>query len=295
MNNRIIEGKFDFKGFQTYYRVVNPEGKKTPIIMLHGGPGSTHNYFEVFDDMAFEDDRPIIMYDQIGCGESFVTGHPELFTAEVWMDELEALIKHLDLKEIHILGQSWGGMLAIWYAIERKPKNVVSYILSSTLSSASLWKKEQYRRISYMDQKDQEAIDYAIKNEAYDNKEYLEAVDKFMELYCAGAVTEESPEFLRRKKIFGEESYIVGWGQNEFSPTGTLSKYEFTDKLSEINTKCLITSGQRDLCSPFIAKTMHDNLKDSKWELFAYSRHTPFIEESEKYIKVLTEWLNEFE
>lgn len=289
---KIQEGTITFKGFETYYRIVNLNGQKTPLLLLHGGPGSTHNYFEVLDSLAEKDDRPIVMYDQIGCGASMVEGHPELFTAEVWMDELETLRKDLELDNLHILGQSWGGMLAIWYAIERMPQGVQSYILSSTLSSAKLWQEEQYRRIGYMPREMQKAIRTAVATENYSSSEYQNALGEFMKRHCAGAITEDAPECLRREKKAGVESYIVGWGHNEFTPTGTLRGYEFTDRLCEIQTPCLITNGQMDLCSPYIAKTMYDKLPNADWELFANSRHMPFVEENEKYIKVLQQWLN---
>lgn len=290
---KITEGYMPFEGFKTYYRIVGEatEGKK-PLVLLHGGPGSTHNYFEVLDKVA-KSGRQVIMYDQIGCGNSFVEGHSELFNADTWIKELIELRKHLGLEEIHLLGQSWGGMQAIWYAIEHKPKGIKSYILSSTLSSAKLWEKEQKRRISYMDEADQKALLDAVNTGDYSSKEYSDALDKFMEMYCAGKVTECSPECLRRPKKSGTEAYIVGWGQNEFSPTGTLSGYEFTDRLNEIKEPCLITSGAIDLCSPYIAKTMYDRIPNSKWELFEYSRHMPFVEENDKYIEVLTKWLEE--
>ena len=288
---KITEGYMPFEGFKTYYRIVGEatEGKK-PLVLLHGGPGSTHNYFEVLDKIA-EGGRQVVMYDQIGCGNSFVEGHPELFNADTWIKELIALREHLGLDEIHLLGQSWGGMQAIWYALEYKPKGIKSYILSSTLSSASLWEIEQKRRISYMDEADQKALLDAVNTGDYSSKEYSDALDKFMKMYCAGEVTENDPECLRRPKKSGAEAYVVGWGHNEFSPSGTLAGYEFTDRLHEIEEPCLITSGAIDLCSPYIAKTMYDRIPNSKWELFQYSRHMPFVEENEKYIKVLTEWL----
>lgn len=290
---KIVEGYMPFEGFKTYYRIVGEGTKgKKPLLLLHGGPGSTHNYFEMLDKIA-EGGRQVIMYDQIGCGNSFVEGHPELFNADTWIKELIELRKHLGLEEIHLLGQSWGGMQTIWYAIEYKPKGIKSYILSSTLSSASLWEVEQKRRISYMDKKDQEALLKAVETGDYSSKEYEVALDKFMKMYCAGEVTEESPECLRRPKKSGTEAYIVGWGHNEFSPTGTLAGYEFTDRLQEIKEPCLITSGAIDLCSPFLAKTMYDRIPNSKWELFQYSRHMPFVEENEKYIEVLNKWLEE--
>lgn len=289
---KITEGYMPFQGFKTYYRVVGEcKENKKPLLLLHGGPGSTHNYFEVLDKIA-ESGRQLIMYDQIGCGNSFVEGHPELFNADTWIRELIELRKYLGLEEIHLLGQSWGGMQAIWYAIEYKPKGVKSYILSSTLSSAKLWEIEQKRRISYMDDKSKSILLKAEETGDYFSKEYEVALDKFMKMYCAGEITEDSPECLRRSKKVGSEAYVVGWGHNEFSPTGTLAGYEFTDRLHEIKEPCLITSGAIDLCSPFIAKTMYDRIPNSKWELFQYSRHMPFVEETDKYIKVLNEWLD---
>ena len=289
---KITEGYMPFEGFKTYYRIVGEKTPgKAPLVLLHGGPGSTHNYFEVLDKIA-ETGRQVIMYDQIGCGNSFVEGHPELFNADTWIKELIELRKHLGLDEIHLLGQSWGGMQTIWYALEYKPKGIKSYILSSTLSSAKLWEEEQKRRISYMSKEDQEALLGAVESGDYSSKEYNDALGRFMNMYCAGEVTEESPECLRRPKKSGTEAYIVGWGHNEFSPTGTLAGYEFTDRLHEIKEPCLITSGSIDLCSPYIAKVMYDRIPNSKWELFQFSRHMPFVEETEKYIDVLTKWLD---
>lgn len=289
---KITEGYMPFEGFKTYYRIVGEKTPgKAPLVLLHGGPGSTHNYFEVLDKIA-ETGRQVIMYDQIGCGNSFVEGHPELFNADTWIKELIELRKHLGLDEIHLLGQSWGGMQTIWYALEYKPKGIKSYILSSTLSSAKLWEEEQKRRISYMSKEDQEALLGAVESGDYSSKEYNDALGRFMNMYCAGEVTSESPECLRRPKKSGTEAYIVGWGHNEFSPTGTLAGYEFTDRLHEIKEPCLITSGAIDLCSPYIAKVMHDRIPNSSWELFQFSRHMPFVEETEKYMDVLTKWLD---
>lgn len=291
----IQEGKMPFKGHETYYRIVNPQGTKTPLLLLHGGPGSTHNYFEVFDHFANEDDRPIVMYDQIGCGESFVDGDETLFNADVWMEELIALRNHLDLHKVHILGQSWGGMLAILYALQKEPQGVKSYILSSTLSSAKLWQQEQHHRIRMMPEEIQVALFSAEENNDYTSEAYEKALGVFIERHCSGPVTDDDPECLRRPKVSGAKAYVTGWGHNEFTPTGTLSGYEVTDQLHMIETPCLVTNGQEDLCSPFIAKTMVDALPNAEWALFANSRHMPFVDEHEKYVDVLKAWLNKHE
>ncbi len=291
--SKIKDGYIDFMDFKTYYRIANPMGKKTPLLLLHGGPGSTHTYFKVFDDLAEKDDRPIVMYDQIGCGKSMITGHPELFTAEVWLNELENLREKLELNEVHILGQSWGGMLNIFYAIEKKPKGVKSYILSSTLHSAKLWAEEQHRYIKLMPLDMQEAIAKAEKNDDYTDPEYKKAEKEFMQRHCMPEITDEMPDCVKEKKVAGKEAYFVAWGPNEFTPKGNLKDYDFTERLCEIDKPCLIMSGQMDMSTPYIAKDMHDRIKGSKWELFQHSRHVPYIEEKEKYQNILKTWLND--
>ena len=286
-----IEGYLPFREGRTYYRIVG-KGDKTPLLLLHGGPGSTHNYFEVLDHLARDDGRPIIMYDQIGCGGSYIEGHPEYFTAEIWIEELIQLRRALCLDRVHILGQSWGGIMALQYALDYAPKGVNSYILSSTLSSAKLWEAEQHRRISYMAPAQQEAFTRALRTGNYEDPDYLSALDAFMDRHC-NPMVRPLPECITRPKKSGREAYLVGWGQNEFTPTGTLSGFEVTDRLHEIKTPCLITSGQRDLCSPYIAKTMYDRLPHARWELFPYSGHMPFVDEHDAYCRVLTRWLNE--
>ena len=288
----ISEGYMPFKNGKTYYRIVNKEGSKTPLILLHGGPGSTHNYFEVFDHLAIEDDRPIIMYDQIGCGKSYVDGDETIFSKETWSEELIALREHLEIKNCHILGQSWGGMLLIIYAVDKNPSSLKSLILSSTLSSAKLWRKENLKRVELLPDDMKKAIYDAENKNDYSSEKYKEAIDLFMQRYCAKEYDETDPECLRRKKVSGAKSYLIAWGENEFTPTGTLADYEYTDKLKNIKIPTLITSGSWDLSTPYIAKTMHDNIENSKWELFQHSRHMPFVEEHEKYVSILKKWLN---
>ena len=118
----VVTGYMPFKGFKTFYRVVGELSDKAPLVLLHGGPGSTHNYFEVLDPLAEMTHRQIIFYDQLGCGESYVEGHPELWTLDTWMEELDQLLHYLHVSRFHLLGQSWGGMLASAYAIEKKPE-----------------------------------------------------------------------------------------------------------------------------------------------------------------------------
>lgn len=292
---KTTEGYMPYLGYQTYYRIVGEckDGKK-PLLLLHGGPGSTHNYFEVLDALA-ETGRAVISYDQLGCGNSYVEGHPELWCQKTWDEELIQLRRHLGLDEVHLLGQSWGGMLAIEYLCDYAPEGITSVILSSTLSSASLWAHEQHRMIRFLSDEDQKAIQEAEATGHFDSPAYLAANDRFMLRHCAGEVTEDSPECLRRPKKSGSEAYLYGWGPNEYNPTGSLGNWEYTDKLDRITCPALIINGTNDLCTPLVAKTMYDRIPNAKWELFDGCRHMCFVEENKKYIQLLTRWMDETE
>lgn len=290
---KITEGYMPFQGYQTYYRIIGEAKNKTaPLLLLHGGPGSSHNYFEMLDDLANAGFQ-LIMYDQLGCGKSSVPDKPELWQAQTWIDELAALRDHLDLGHVHLLGQSFGGMLAIMYLLEEKPQGVDSLILSSTLSSAKLWAIEQHRMIKYLPQKEQDAIAQAEKTGDYTTPGYQTANEHYMALHAAAPVTESSPEPLRRAKINGQQAYQVAWGPNEYTPTGTLHDYEYTERLAEITIPTLITNGTDDLCTPLVAKTMYDHLPNAKWELFQNSRHMSFVEHHDAYVNLLKDWLSQ--
>lgn len=279
-----------FKGYQTYYRIVGEPTDNAPLLLIHGGPGSTHNYFEVLDDLAVTTRRQIISYDQIGCGESYVDGHPELWTLTTWLDELEALRSHLHLNRVNLLGQSWGGMLIIAYMIDRHPEGIESIILSSTLPSSELWSHEQQRLISFMPADEQEAIARAVATGNFDDPAYLKANDHYTVLH-ADEITDASPECFRRPKRFGTESYLTAWGPNEYTPTGTLRDFDYTDRLGEITDPTLIISGTNDECTPLIAKTMDDNMPNAIWELLDGARHMTFIDQTDTYKQLLIGWL----
>lgn len=290
---KIVEGYMPYLGYKTYYRVVGENtGNKKPLVLLHGGPGSTHNYFEVLDRLAEEDGRQLVMYDQIGCGESYLDGHPELWNAKTWIDELVALREHLGLDEMHLLGQSWGGMLLLDYVCNYKPEGLKSLILSSTLPASWMWGIEAHRMIKELPQEMQDAIEKATSTGDYSDPVYQAAEAEYMLRHAAGEVTEESPECLRRPVKKGGESYVVGWGPNEYTPQGTLKDYDVTEQLKDIKEPTLVINGGNDLCTPYIAKYMYDRIPNSEWELFRTCRHMCFVEDNDRYVELMKEWLN---
>ncbi|MBE9389824.1 proline iminopeptidase [Vagococcus salmoninarum] len=289
----ITEGYLPYLGYHTYYRIIGDlSSPKIPLLLLHGGPGSSHNYFELLDSLAAEG-RPLIMYDQLGCGLSATDSRPDLWHADTWLNELIALRQHLDLDKLHLLGQSWGGMMAIQYLCDYQPTGIQSVILSSTLPAAELWDQEQHRLIALMAESDQVAIAKAEASGDFSDPAYLAANDRFMTRHVGDLPTPQSPEPLRRPKASGRESYVTAWGPNEYNPLGTLKGWDYRSKLNSITVPALIISGADDLSTPLIAKTMDDLLPNSTWELFAKSRHMPFVDETANYLAVLEEWLTD--
>ena len=291
-----IEEKYiNFKGNKTYVRIVGSEYKKTPVIFLHGGPGSTHNSFEVLDSFSYYDKRPVIMYDQYGCGLSSLglENDTSLYNKDTWVDELENLRKELNLEKVHIMGHSWGGMLSIIYLCDYNPKGILSCTLSSTLASASLWDKETHRLIKYMSKEDQEAIKKAEETSTFDSLEFEEANKHYLKMYVRNLdELDEVPECLTREKP-KSPAYITAWGPSEFKPLGNLKGYEYLDKLNKINVPIMILSGSDDESTPLQNKEMFDRINSKKeWHILQNARHSTYVEKNKEYQEYLKEFLD---
>lgn len=288
----IQEGYLPYLGHQTYYRAVgDPRSEKTPLLLLHGGPGSTHNYFELLDPLAETQGRRIISYDQLGCGNSYLEGHPELWTMETWLGELVKLRRALGLERVILLGQSWGGMLLLEYVCRHPHPGVEGMVLSSTLPSSALWGREQARMIRQLPPELQAVIAEAQARKDYSSPAYQAAEARYMELHAAGPYWPGDPDCLTRPKRLGRESYRVAWGPNEFTPQGNLRDFDVTALLPQVQIPALIISGGNDLCTPYIAKTMYDLLPRARWELFPDCRHCCFAEDTPRYLALLGDWL----
>jgi len=314
---RIVEGDMPYLGFSTHWRVVGDlESGKPPLVLLHGGPGSTRNYFEVLDCLA-DTGRAVVSYDQLGCGDSFVDGHPELWYAQTWVDELVALREHLGLDRIHLLGQSWGGMLAITYLADERPAGIASAVLSSTLPASWLWARENRRMARQLPAEQAEALlapaqaveraraearaascdpDLAARRamRAYDDPAYQSALNTYMQMHCNDVTPgPDAPECVRRPKRGGRECYVTAWGPDELTPTGTLATWDYIDKLPSIEVPALVISGTDDLSTPLVSKTIADGLPNARWELIAGARHSCYIDAHDQYCELLASWMAE--
>ena len=132
-SRRRNEGFVDFHGHKVWYRMVgdSEDAAKLPLLCLHGGPGVPSGYLEPMEAIA-ESGRRVVLYDQLGCGNSDQPHDTSLWTVGLFLQELEVVRESLGLERIHLLGQSWGGMLALEYLLT-KPSGVHSLVLASSL------------------------------------------------------------------------------------------------------------------------------------------------------------------
>lgn len=236
--------------------------------------------------------RQLIMYDQVGCGKSSLPEDESVYVKETWAEELIALREYLHLDQVHMLGQSWGGMLEMLYLTSYNPKGIKSVMIDGSPASIKLWTQEQQRLISYLSYEDRTAIAEAKRTGDFTNPKYLAANDRYMERYCWDDPDENSPEPLRRETN-GARASLIAEGPNEFTENGTISDFDVTDQLKNIDVPVLVTSGTDDLCTPLVAKSVYDNIPGAKWHLFANSRHLALLDQHDEFISVLDNWLKE--
>ena len=289
------EGRASFGDYETWYRITGDLNTgKTPIFLLHGGPGVAHNYIDSYKLLA-RDGRPVIHYDQIGCGNS--THLPgmggEFWTPQLFVDELENLIDHLGQRAgFHVLGQSWGGMLGAEYGV-RQPKGLKSLVIANAPASMALWSSEALRQRSEMPQDIQDALNTYEAAGDYDNPAYKAATDWVYARHVCRVVP-NPPEVVASFTLTAADPtvYHTMNGPNEFFVVGTLKNWDITPDLHKINVPTLLISGRHDEATPATVQPYKDLIKGASWMIFEDSSHMPHVEETEFCMGVVGGFLN---
>ena len=285
------QGYVDFRGYRTWYRIVGDRNSTAPpLFALHGGPGSTHNYFAPLEGLA--DERPVVLYDQIGCGNSDRPQGIE-WSVGVFREEVDALREQLGLERIHLLGTSWGGMLALEHVLSGA-EGIVSLTLSSTLANLALWNEEQLRLRAALPPEVIEVLDRHERAGTYDDPEYEEAMDVYFErhFYRGPRPRAELKAMAAGKAI---DVYRAMQGPNEWTTTGALKGWDVRDRLHELDVPTLIVRGRYDMCTNVVAAELIHGIRDAREVVFEESSHTPVLEESDRYLDVIGAFLREAE
>src|SRR5712691_8714680 len=289
------EGTIPFRGHETWYRVVG-DGEapgKLPLLLLHGGPGAPHDYLESLERVAGTG-RRAIFYDQLGCGKSSRTDE-SLWNVETFVEEVGAVRDALGLDRTHLFGSSWGGMLAMEYALT-KPSGLASLVLSSSPASIPIWAEETGRLRSELPGEVQRTLDEHEAAGTADSPEYEEAMSEFYKRHVC-RIDPFPDGVLRTFAQLGENPgvYLHMQGPNEFVITGTLKDWDIIGRLGEIDVPTLVTSGRHDECTPRQAEIVHRGIPGSEWVVFEDSSHMQFVEEPEHYLDVLDDFLTRVE
>ena len=288
----MTEGTVPFEGGETWYRIVGDaeEPGKLPLVCLHGGPGAPHDYLEPLEALA-ETGRRVVVYDQIGCGKSWVEKPADFWTVDLFVREVQAVRDALGLDRIHLFGSSWGAMLSMEYALTQ-PTGVASLVLSSGPASIPLWAEETTRLKNELPDEIREVLDTT----EVGSPEYEEAAAAFYARHVCRVVP--NPDFVLRTFTGLAEHpdvYMTMQGPNEFVITGTLKDWDITARLPEIRVPTLVTAGAHDEFTPRQAQVVHQGIPGSELVTFEDSSHMQYVEEPERYMAVVTEFLDRVE
>ena len=240
------EGFIQVEGGRIWYHRVGT-GPGTPLVLLHGGPGSCSYYLKPM--VALATDRPVILYDQLGCGKSDRPTDTTLFTVDRYVRELQSLRDSLGLRDIHLYGHSWGAMLAQAY-MATHPQGVRSLTLSSPLVTTAQWIHDADSLRRFLPDSLQRAITVNEVNHTTDAPAYGAAVMAYTRLYISRQPGRNRADSDSSGRGFGKNVYEYMWGPSEFTSVGTLRTFDGTAALRTLTLPTLFITGEFDEATP---------------------------------------------
>ena len=290
----MTEDVLTWEAGSTWYRVLGDlRAAAAPLVLLHGGPGSAHDYLEPLAELGEIGDRACVFYDQIGCGRSqhFPDAPREFWTVGLFCRELEVLLAHLGIADrYHVLGQSWGGMLGMEHAV-RRPPGLRSLVVANSPASMPLWVQEANRLRDLLPDEVRAALDHHERAGTTDSAEYREAMMRFYERYLCRIPFPEP--LLRSFRQMDEEPtvYHTMNGPSEFHVIGTLRDWDVTARLPQIVAPTLVISGEFDEATPAVVQPLVDAIPDVRWELFDGASHSTHLEQPARFNGVVAPFL----
>jgi L-proline amide hydrolase len=285
------ESFVDYRGYRTWYRRVGDRAAgRVPLLALHGGPGSTHNYFAPLERLAGE--RPVVLYDQIGCGRSD-RPHDIEWSVDVFREEVVAVREQLGLERIHLLGTSWGGMLAQEHVLAGA-SGIVSLVLSSTLANLALWNEEQFKLRARLPPDVIDVLDRHEEAGTYDDPEYERTMEVYLDRHFYRG-PKPRPELERMAAEKATDVYRAMQGPNEWTTTGSLKGWDTRARLHEIEVPTLVVRGRYDMCTDEVAAELVNGIRGAREVVLEHSSHTPVLEETDRYLEVVGEFLRSAE
>ena len=288
------EGTIPFRGYRTWYRVVGeipaPDGKQ-PLLLLHGGPGVPHDYLEDLAALA-EGGRPVLFYDQLGCGKSDHPDDSALWVMETFVEEVATVREALGLDQVHLLGHSWGGWLALEYAL-RGPTGLSSLVLASTCASLPAFAAETRRLKESLPPEVQEVLDRHEAEGTTDDPAYVEATMAYYTQWVCRL--DPFPDHVMRSfSNISEDVYGTMQGP-EWNVTGNLRDWDVTGRLGELELPVLVTSGRHDEITPALVEPLVTGTRGAEHVVFEQSSHLAMAEEPDRYRQIVESFCSRVE
>jgi proline iminopeptidase len=260
-----LEGTIPVPGGNVWFKRVGG-GPGLPLLAVHGGPGLPHNYMSSLERLA--DEREVIFWDQLGCGNSERPSNLDLWTMERSVAEMDAVIQALGLNRFHIFGNSWGGMLAQQYVLD-VTSSAVSLTISNSIASIPQFAEMVARLKTELGPATQSAIDRHEAAGTTHSAEYQAAIRTWNETYLCRQLPWPK-ELQEAYKGMGAEIFETMFGPSDFR---------------------IVLAGRFDECAPEHMWEMHQRIDGSRFELFESSAHMPFIEEPHRFDQVMRDFL----
>ncbi|MBC8107188.1 MAG: proline iminopeptidase-family hydrolase [Anaerolineae bacterium] len=285
------DGYVNVIGGKVYYKMIDHGGGGTPLIVVHGGPGVPHQYLQSLAELA--NDRPVIFYDQLGCGKSDRPQGDQFWIPRRFAREIGAIRDELGINECYILSDSWGAIPATEYLLTM-PKEVRGVVLSSPILSGPRFIADAQGLTDQLPSGARDAIRRHEQNGTTDSSEYQRAFKEFYKRHVYRRWSEPA-ELKDALAEIGPDVYRVMHGTNHIDVNGTLRNYDRTADLWQIKQPTLIICGRYDEVPPETAAHYNGKLSNSTMKIFQRSSHMPIFEEHDAYIETVRKYLDECE
>lgn len=293
------EGYLPFRDYRTWYRITGTlDSQRLPLVVAHGGPGCTHDYVDSFKHISDLDGRAVIHYDQLGNGNStrLPDKGPDFWTVELFLEELDALLIHLGIKDRYaFLGQSWGGMLGAEHAV-RRPAGLKALVIANSPANMKTWVEEANRLRRELPQDVQDTLTRHETAGTLTDPEYIAASRVFYDRHVCRVVP-WPPEVARTFAIMDEDNTVYRNmnGPTEFHVIGTMKDWTIEDRLPLIEAPTLLISGRYDEATPEVVRPYVERVPGCQWIVFEQSSHMPHVEEQDACLKAVSDFLKRFD
>lgn len=281
------DGFIESPNGKIWYKIYGSK-EEIPLLLIHGGPGGRSCRLTPITELSNE--RPVILYDQLGSGKSDRPADTTLWRFQRFVNELDLLIDSLGLNKVHILGHSWGSALAVEYFLTKKPEKVKSLILVGPLLSTSLWLEDANYLRKELPDSIQKVLKYCEEEGLVDSKEYLSATDYFYDKHMYRI--KPIPEYTEcGDSDFNEVVYKQMWGPSEFYCSGNLINFDRINRLNEISIPVLLLIGEYDEVR---LETLHKIQKlfpNAQIEVIKDAAHMSMVDQPEEFNRIVRRFI----